>query len=47
MGDNLSKERRNTLAFCLEGEKEEEEYDTCGCGYPNVILLGMLLILET
>ncbi len=39
MGDNLSKElskeRRNTLAFCLEGEKEEEEYDTCGCGYPN------------
>ncbi len=33
MGDNLSKERRNTLAFCLEGEKEEE--DTCECGYPN------------
>ncbi len=34
MGDNLSKERRNTLAFCLEGEKEEEG-DTCECGYPN------------
>jgi len=32
MGDNLSKERRNTLAFCLEGEKEE---DTCGCGYSH------------
>jgi len=37
MGDDLSKERRNTLTSCLGGEKEEEEeeYDTCGCGYPN------------
>ena len=37
MGDDLSKERRNTLTFCLGGEKEEEEeeYDVCGCGYPN------------
>ena len=33
MGDNLSKERRNTLAFCLEGEKEEG--DTCECGYSH------------
>jgi hypothetical protein len=34
MGDNLSKERRNILAFCLEGEKEEET-TTWGCGYAN------------
>ncbi len=34
MGDNLSKERRNTLAFCPEGE-EEEEITTCECGYAN------------
>jgi hypothetical protein len=34
MGDNPSKERRNTLVFCLEGE-EEEEITTCECGYSN------------
>ncbi len=34
MGDNPSKERRNTLAFCPEGE-EEEEITTCECGYAN------------
>jgi hypothetical protein len=33
MGDNLSKEQRNTLAFCLKGE--EEEITMCGCGYAN------------
>jgi hypothetical protein len=31
MRDTLSKERRNTLNLCLE--REEEELDTCGCGY--------------
>jgi hypothetical protein len=31
MGDNLSKERINTLVFCLEGE--EEDLTMCGCGY--------------
>jgi hypothetical protein len=35
MGDNVSKERRNTLAFCLEGEEEEEEITSCECGYAN------------
>ena len=31
MGENLSKERINTLAFCLEGE--EEDLTSCCCGY--------------
>ncbi len=30
MGDTLSKERRNTLTFCLKGE--EKEFDECGFG---------------